>query len=131
MERSIYEIADSLEMGLKYSNGVLTGTSIPRKVRVSGVDVIVKANIVKHFHHGGQFGVVVNLIGALNIMVVRYKPSSVLSAYLIDGSMVNISAISENEMSLQDVIALLRSGITASFFKRPMHDWAPLTLPKD
>lgn len=133
LNTSLNYIADACQMPLEYLNGAVTGEVKGTYSPLPGLTLPLDMKARKFFYHT-QAGLILHVTGHLFLMVAHYEKTNTVSAFLIDGSAVELDGVMAppelvvtSKMTLREVVDSLRSGIVKSFVWSKQK-WSPMTL---
>ena len=133
IELSLYKIADAFQLPLSYKDGKVSGQRVANW-NCLGVALEFTVEATKLFS-GEQIGVLVHVMGDLYTIVAHYPKTGSVSAYLIDGSKLEMDGVKSppdlfisKKMTLREVVDALRSSIVGAYYWKN-DQWKALRLP--
>lgn len=133
IELSLYKIADAFQLPLIYKDGKVSGKRVSNW-NCLGVTLEFTVEATKLFS-GEQIGVLVHVMGDLYSIVAHYPKTGSVSAYLIDGSKLEMDGVKSppdlfisKKMTLKEVVGALRRSIVGAYYWKN-DQWKALRLP--
>lgn len=126
---SLYKIADVLQMPLQYDGKKVLGERVGELLTTAGFKIPLQLTALTIFC-SEQVGVLVQVVGNLNIMVVTNPAKQGLSAYMLDSSKFPEPSLGiDKHMNLREVVEYLGDSVVKAFHYSSS-GWKELKLPR-
>jgi len=126
---SLFKIADALQMPLETTGKAVIGERKATFKSNLGFEVPLQLT-ARAIFYSEQVGVVVHVLGDLYLLVAHNPDQNGLSAFIIDGAMLegDVENIVEVKWNLRNVIAEFGKAVRAAFYMKG-GEWATLKIP--
>lgn len=135
IELSLFKFVDALQFPLSYEDGKISGSiqGVMDSGLGFGIPFIAKA---KKICMNEQNTLLIHVVGDLYILVSHFQATGAVSAYLINGALLEMDGVKtppdlfmSKKMSLREIIDALGKAVVKAFYWKG-NEWKNLMIPK-